>query len=152
MKNTQTEDLNKITEIINKIKVCHIGFVDGDKPYVLPFNFVYRDSILYIHSALTGRKIDILKKNNNVCASFETDSKLFVRHEQVACSYSMTFKSVVMSGKLEFIEDNDEKSKIMNWIMDFYTGKSNFKYNLPAITNVAIMKIIIENATARIRE
>lgn len=152
MKNIQTEDLKKIEEIINKIKVCHIGFVDGEKPYVLPFNFVYRDHILYIHSALTGRKIDILKNNNNVCASFETDSKLFVRHEQVACSYSMTFKSVVMSGKLEFIEDVEEKTKIMNWFMEFYSGRSDFKYNLPAINNVAIMKIIVDKATARVRE
>ena len=152
MKNTQTEDLKKIEEIVNKVKVCHIGFVDGDTPYVLPFNFAYRNNTLYIHSALTGRKIDILKKNNKVCASFEADSKLFVRHEQVACSYSMTFKSVLMFGTLEFIDDIEEKSKIMNLIMEFYTGKSNFTYNLPAISNVAIMKIKIDKATARIRE
>ncbi len=152
MKNIQTTDFNEIEAIINKTQVCHVAFVDVDKPYVLPFNFGYKNQTLYIHSAPTGRKINILQKNKNVCVSFEADSKLFVRHEQVACSYSMTFKSVVLSGVVEFIEDVESKKEIMNIIMKHYTAKDDFNYNLPAINGVVVMKIKIDHATARIRE
>jgi len=71
--------------------------------------------------------------------------------EPVACSYSMTFKSVILMGKVEFITDFDEKIKIMNIIMKHYTGKDDFKYNTPSINNVVVMKIVPEQVTARVR-
>ena len=39
-------DLTKadIESIINGTEVCHVSMIDNDgKPYVLPFNFGYRD-------------------------------------------------------------------------------------------------------------
>lgn len=152
MRNTQFKDLKVIEKIIKSVNVCHVAFVDDDKPYVLPFNFGYSNSKIYIHSALTGRKIDIIRKNNNVCVSFEADSKLYVRNEEVACSYSMTFKSVVASGTIHFIENAEEKKEALNLIMEQYTGKKDFSYNLPAVNGVLVMRIDTTEITARIRE
>jgi uncharacterized protein len=151
MKNFEITDIKEIEKIISKIPICHVGMVDEDKPYVVAFNFGYKDKSIYLHSAKTGRKIDILRRNNNVCITMESDSVLNIRHEQVACSYSMKFKSVVIEGKLEFVEDYNKKIEAMNIIMSNYTDKHDFTYNEPAINGVEVMKVCIEKITARKR-
>lgn len=151
MKNTQTTDFRIVEAIITKTKVCHVAFSDGVKPYVIPFNFGYHDKILYIHSAPEGRKMEILKKNKNVCVSFDTDCELYIRNEEVACSYSMTFKSVVADSEVEFISDAGQKIEALKLIMKQYTGRDDFTFNMPAINNVAVMRINIAGATARVK-
>ncbi len=142
-------DKSKIKAIIDKCDVCYLGMVDTDnKPYVLPFNFGYKDEVIYLHSARDGKKMDILNQNPDVCVTFSTDHKLFHRHEQVACSYGMRYRSVLAYGKVVFIDDFDQKKEVLNIIMRKYTGK-NFDYNPPAVNNVAIYKVEINKIEGR---
>lgn len=142
-------DQKRIQQIIDKCDVCYLGMVDTEgMPYVLPFNFGYEDEIIYLHSGPDGRKIDILRSNNSVCVAFSTDHKLFHRHETVACSYGMHYRSVVAMGKVEFIEDYDEKVKVLNIIMRKYAGR-DFPYNAPAVNNVAIYKVLVSKITGK---
>ncbi|MBN2681739.1 MAG: pyridoxamine 5'-phosphate oxidase family protein [Bacteroidales bacterium] len=150
MKHFKIDFQPEIEAIIKSVNVCHIAMVDGDKPYVLPFNFGYKEQTIYIHSGKGGRKSDILRKNNNVCISFEKDSVLHFVNEGVACSYSMKFRSVIAEGKLHFVETNEEKIEALNIIMKHYTGKE-FSYNLPAVEDVCVMKIEISSFSGRKR-
>lgn len=90
---------DEMLDVIKQCKFCHVGFVDGDMPYVLGFNFGYEDDKIYLHCAKEGKKLDILRKNNNVCVMFDTGHEFFHRHEHVACSYRMRYKSVMAMGK-----------------------------------------------------
>ena len=60
-------------EILNKAESLFVAFQTGDFPYVLPFNHVWLDGRIYIHCALEGRKIDVLRRDGRVgfstCAS-----------------------------------------------------------------------------------
>lgn len=141
MKSPLFTDAERIKNIVDKCDVCFIGMSDeNNKPYVLPFNFGYENGIIYFHTGPGGLKLDILAKNPNVCVSFSTDHKLFFRNEQVACSYGMQYRSVVATGKVEFVEDYDEKIDCMNIIMRKYTAK-DFPYNKPAIDNLVIFML-----------
>ena len=148
MKKHEIEDRKTIDEIIRKAEVCTMSMVDGDMPYAVPMNFGYKDGCIILHSAPTGKKFDILEKNPNVCISFYVDEKLNIRHEKVACSYSMRFRSVLAFGKLEDIEGIQEKTEAMNEVMKQYTGKADFKYNEPAIRGVRLMKVKVDRFTA----
>ena len=55
-----------IEEILAGAEICRIAMIDGNLPYLLPFNYGYRDNVIYIHCAPEGRKINILKKNKTV--------------------------------------------------------------------------------------
>jgi len=149
LKNREIKDKEEIEAIIQKCRVCHIGMVDNDKPYVLPFNFVYAEDAIYLHSAPVGKKNEILKANNNICLNFDTDYEVFHRHENVACSWGMKFRSVVINGTVSFIEDYDEKIRILNIVMKKYAGRDDFKYNAPAVKNVCVMKVNIEQMTGK---
>ena len=145
------QDITQITEleeIINKSKVCHVGMVDGNRPYVLAFNFGYKDKTIYLHCAKYGKKLDVLAQNNNVCVEFDTDHYLFARHEQVACSWRMKYRSVLAHGKAVFVEDYDKKIDALNIIMKQYSDK-DFSYSKPSIDNILIIEIKIEEFTGR---
>ncbi len=143
MASRMLKDPERIHQIINKCEVCYLGMVDEQgAPYVLPFNFGYEQGIIYLHSAGTGRKIEILKQNPQVCVSFSTDHEPFHRHEPVACSYGMRYRSALAFGKVVFIEDYQEKERILNVFMRKYAGRE-FSFNAPAVNNVAIYKVEI---------
>lgn len=150
MRSRMTFDKLEIREIIDKCDTCYLGMVDLEGlPYVLPFNFGFEDGVIYLHSAKEGRKMDIIAHNPNVCVAFSTDHKLYFRHETMACSYGMDYRSVLAFGNIVFIEDFDEKVRVMNIIMRKYTGKE-FPYNAPAINNVAIYKVAISKIEGKV--
>ncbi|HNW98563.1 MAG TPA: pyridoxamine 5'-phosphate oxidase family protein [Bacteroidales bacterium] len=139
----------EMDDIISKCECCHVAMVDeNNMPYVLPFNFGYKDKCIYLHSGQAGRKIDILKKNNRVCVAFSNGYKLSCQSENVACSYIMSYKSVICYGKVVFIEDIDKKIEAMNIIMQQYV-KKDFTYSEPAIKNVFLFKVEIDEMTAK---
>ncbi|MFO7873662.1 MAG: pyridoxamine 5'-phosphate oxidase family protein [Bacteroidales bacterium] len=140
----------KIREIINKCDTCYVGMTDTEgKPYVLPFNFGYEEHVIYLHMAGEGKKIGILQHQPDVCVAFSTDHQLFHRNEGVACSYGMHYRSVLAYGRATFVDDYDEKVRIMNVTMRKYTGK-DFSYNTPAINNVCICRIDIDKIEGKL--
>jgi len=129
-------DRSEMEAIIRKCQVCHVAMVDTEGfPYVLPFNFGYDDGVIYLHSARHGKKITVLENNPNVCIEFSTDYELRYQSQQVGCSYTMKYRSVLAYGKVEFIEDPDEKSRIMDIVMRNYSP-GNFTYNPPSLKEV----------------
>ncbi|HOW30146.1 MAG TPA: pyridoxamine 5'-phosphate oxidase family protein [Bacteroidales bacterium] len=140
----------EIDEIIGKCQVCYVGMASSEgMPYVVPFNFGYKDGVIYLHSAGTGTKIDILKQNPEVCIVFSTDHQLHFQSEQVACSYSMHYRSVQAFGRVEFVEENDQKIEILNIIMANYTDR-NFKYNPPSLREVCTYKVAVSRFSGKI--
>ena len=143
-------DQTEIDAIINKCQVCYVSMVDENNlPYVLPFNFGYINGVIFLHSAQKGLKIDILRKNPSVCIAFSTDHQLRHQSESVACSYSMKYRSVLAFGKVEFIDDMDQKVEFMNQVMSHYTDKE-FTYNAPSLREVCTYKVNVEKFTAKI--
>jgi len=134
----------EIEEVINKCDVCYIGMSDKDgMPYVLPFNFAFEGNTIFLHSAREGKKIDILKERPDVCIAFSADHHLRYQNEEVACSWSMKYRSVLAYGKVSFINDFAKKTEVMNTIMRKYAGR-DFKYNAPAIKDVQAFCISVD--------
>ena len=64
-------DESTLESIILASLVCRLALSDGNQPYIVPLCFGYQDKTLYFHSALEGKKIDIIKHNQNVCFEFD---------------------------------------------------------------------------------
>ncbi len=140
----------EIEKIITSCEACYVGMVSADnKPYTLPFNFGFENGTLYLHGAPTGRKMDVLKNNPSVCVAFSSNHQMYNVSENVACSYGMKYKSALIEGKIEFVDDYDEKVRILNVIMRQYTKRDDFKYNAPAVNNIAVMRVVADSITAK---
>lgn len=140
----------EIDEIIGKCQVCYVGMADENgMPYVVPFNFGYKDGVIYLHSSRKGMKMDILKKNPGVCVVFSADHQLHFQSEQVACSYSMHYRSVQAFGEVEFVEDENQKAEILNIIMSNYTDRE-FRYNPPSLREVCTYKVNVKRFSGKV--
>lgn len=149
MKTIIHTDPQHIASIIASCKICYVGFADTDgTPYVLPMNFGYGDGVIYLHSAQEGRSISILSRNPKICLTFCSEPELVFQHPDIACSYRMHATSVIGWGHVRFEEDFDEKVKALNIIMKQYSGKS-FHYSDPAVKNVKIWTVRLEEATCK---
>ncbi len=138
----------KLEEIIKKCNICYVSMVDEGKPYIVAMNFGYKDKTLYFHSDQKGKKIDVLKKNNVVSIFFTADTEVFARHPEVACSWRMRYRSVVVNGVAEFVEDYEEKEKALLILMKNFTNEP-IKFSKPAIDNVLIFKVKVQDWRGR---
>lgn len=149
MKTIFIEGKEQIEEIIQSCDVCFIAVIDPEnKPYVVPMNFGFKEDYIYLHGASFGKLIDSIKINPEVCITFCTPPQLAHQDAHIACSYRMKGKSVVSRGKIEFITDFDEKVDALNITMDNYTDQK-FSYNTPAVRNVEVYRMKIEEITAK---
>jgi len=141
----------EIDQIINDSIVCHVSMIDKDGlPYVLPFNFGYKDGRLFIHCAPEGKKIEAWSLNPKVCVAFSTSYEMRIQNEKVACSYSMRYRSVLIHGEVKPIINYEQKLQTLNLVMEKYTSKSDFSYNRPSVDNVKVFEVIIGKVEGRI--
>jgi hypothetical protein len=61
----------------------------------------------------------------------------------------MKFKSVNAHGKVRFIEDYQEKYRIMKIFMLKYAGQ-DYEFSEPSIRNVVVMQVDIEKLTGKV--
>ena len=150
MKTIIVNDEHEMEKIIHACDVCYIAVSDTDAtPYVLPMNFGYHDKAIYLHSAPTGKIIDILNHNNKIAIAFTIGQELAYQNVEVACSYRMRSKSVIINSTVEFIEQNEEKINALNIIMAHYSERT-FTYSIPAVQNVKIWKVVINDFTCKL--
>ena len=145
-KDQEITDIAAIEDIIRKAQVCRLGLSENGRPYIVPLCFGYKDKTLYFHSAREGKKLDILRKNNNVCFEIDIDHEL-VRGKK-ACNCSMKYRSVIGFGRAELIEDIEPKRRALNIIMqNYYEGF--IKYADASIENTVIIKVDMESMTGK---
>lgn len=150
MKARMVTDSEVIDQVIHSAKVCYVGMVDeSNMPYTLGFNFGYENGTLYLHCGPHGRKLDILRNNPNICVMISTDHQMYHQSENVACSYGMKYKSVMLRGKVEFVSDIEEKVLILSKIMKQYTEREDYRYSLPSLKNVTVMKLTPEKTECK---
>jgi len=145
-KDREITDINEIEGIIKNAVRCCIGLVDNDEPYIVPVCFGYERNVLYFHSALEGRKIDLIKKNNRVC--FEIDTDLAVVRTEKGCSWSMKYRSVMGTGRARFLESDKDKTHGLELIMRQYAG-DNSSIPKPVPDSVLVVKIDIESIAGK---
>jgi len=142
----EVTDKNAIEDIILRSKVCKLAMCDHNQPYIVPLCFGFKDKTLYFHSAPEGKKIDILKKNPNVCFEFEILTQVIKSAR--ACKWGMKYKSVIGYGKADFITDEDMKRRAFDIIMKQYTDES-FEYEEALLKSAIIIKVEIQSMTGK---
>ncbi len=149
MRTVDIHNNEEITAIIKSCKTCFVGMADENgQPYVLPMNFGYGNGEIILHSAPSGRMIDILHQNPKVCVTFLQGEELCWMHEHMACSYRVKSKSILVEGTVRFVTDYEEKEQYLHRMMKQYSDRT-FKFNSPAVKNVAIMVVKADNLSAK---
>ena len=142
----------EIARILDTAKVLHMGLAVDNEPYVLPMNYGYvlEDGklTLYLHSAVKGRKLDMIRANSKVSFSIDCDRMPF--EGKVPCQYGLVYSSVMGHGTATIVEDVEEKMQAMSILMKTQTGK-DFTFNERLVSIVAVIRIDVAEYTAKNR-
>ncbi len=146
----EIKEKGEIYNIIRESKVCRLGLCVNNKPYIVAMNFGFVENdppIIYFHSAKEGKKLDILKENNNVCVQFDLSGEI-IKNDK-ACGWSINYKSVVGFGSAEIINSPEEKIKGLNAIMKQYSGRNDFIFEEKQLEAVAVIKVTLAQLTGK---
>ena len=143
---------DEIARILNTAKVLHMGLAVDNEPYVLPMNYGYTledgKLVLYLHSAVKGRKLDMIRANSKVSFSIDCDRQPF--EGRVPCQYGLVYSSIMGKGTATIVEDVEEKKQAMSILMKTQTGK-DFTFEDRLVSIVAVIRIDVTEYTAKHR-
>ena len=106
----------EIEQFLACARVGRIGIVlENGQPYVVPVGYAYADSKIFFHTCNKGLKMDAIRRNANVC--FEVDESL---------SDASMFKSVIVFGTAEIIEDKERMIPYLQRLIDKYRVPESF--------------------------
>ena len=145
-------DPQQIAHILDTAKVLHLGLAVNEEPYVVPMNYGYTMEdgklTLYLHSAVQGKKLDMLRANPRVFFSMDCDRMPF--EGRVPCQYGLVYSSIMGRGTATIVEDVEEKKQAMSILMKTQTGKE-FSFNERLVSIVAVIRIDVTEYTAKHR-
>ena len=119
---------------------------DNDYPYAVPVSYVYHDGKLYFHSALTGHKVDAIRKWAK--ASFCVIEQDDVQPEK----YTTFFRSVIAFGRIHIIEDEAEKLEMSRMLGNRYNpndDESLKKEIESGLSRMLMIRFDIEHLTGK---
>jgi nitroimidazol reductase NimA-like FMN-containing flavoprotein (pyridoxamine 5'-phosphate oxidase superfamily) len=150
-KDREVLDIQSIGEILIHCKTCHVAMVDDGSPYVVPLSYGFKilnDHMLelYFHSAVEGRKLDVLKRNNKVC--FEITREGDLAHAKTPCNSDYYYDCVIGFGDAVFIEDIAEKSKALSIMFKHQVGREVI-FTVEQVKNVCVFKVISIDFTGK---
>jgi len=99
----------EIEQFLACARVGRLGVSLKDEPYVVPVGYASSNGKIFFHTCNKGLKMDSIKRNPNVC--FEVDEAL---------SDASTFKSVIIFGKAEIIEDEKKMTPYLQELINKY--------------------------------
>ena len=86
-------------------------------------------------------------------AGFELDTnhEIYTKGDK-ACNYTARFQSVIGNGKVEIIEDSQEKMKALLELMKKNTGKSDWEFDERMLKAVCVFKLVVEEMSCKEHE
>ena len=143
----EIKDKHTLEEILSVAILCRVAMIDGDLPYIIPFNFGYSKGALYIHSAPEGKKIDLLRKDSRVC--FEVEDSMEITKGDRACDWTTPYRSVVGYGNVEILSDEASKQQGLEVIMAQHGAPELIDFNQKNLDRMVILKLTISSITGK---
>lgn len=149
-KDRQVTDPGEILEIVQRCDVCRVCMHDGEYPYMVPLNFgeqVEGETLtLYMHSALAGKKIDLLQANPNVFFEMDGCHKLVPDDDPSKCT--MAYESVMGTGKVVFLQGHD-KYRGLSHILRHYGNENLLPEDHPVIDRTVVLALEVQTITGK---
>ena len=137
-------DRASLDEILQKAPVLALALRADPAPYVVPVCFGFDAGTLYVHGALAGAKIDLLRADPVV--GFCAWTGPAIREGGSACDFSMSARSVVGTGRARILEDPEECRFGLDAIMRHYAPGATGTpvYRPQSLSRTAVIAVRID--------
>lgn len=94
-------------EVLDEGLICHVGFVDGGSPVVIPTSYGRDGDVVYLHGSTGSRMMRQLATGVPVCLTVTLLDGLVLARSVM--HHSMNYRSAVVFGRARAVDDADER-------------------------------------------
>ena len=144
-------------EILSQGLVAHLGFIQDQFPYVIPFTYHYDSTApdsIYLHGSIRSRALKHLATGAPVCVTVTlTDGLVYSRK---AMNHSVNYRSVTLFGSAREVTDEEEKFDLFDKMVQRYfpgrtVGRDYIPPPSPDLGITALVEVTIEERNAKAR-
>jgi hypothetical protein len=145
-------DREVIYQIIDEAICCHVAFVEGGQPFVIPINHARSADRLLLHGSPSGRLMERAQAGEPLCIAITLIDGLVLARS--AFSHSVNYRSVVLFGRGYPLTSDDEKLQALEAITEHLVPGRWAAIRRPTASELkatAVVAMPIESASAKIR-
>jgi nitroimidazol reductase NimA-like FMN-containing flavoprotein (pyridoxamine 5'-phosphate oxidase superfamily) len=147
-----SHDRGLVEAILDEGLLCHVGFVDGGAPVVLPTAYARVGDELYLHGAVGNQMLRALASGVPACVTVTLLDGIVLARS--AKHHSMNYRSVVLFGTARKVTDAEEKRRALLHIVDHMApGRSGDARppNDAELTATLVLAFPVDEGSAKVR-
>lgn len=145
-------DQTVIHAILDEALFCTVSYAVDNEPFAIPTGFVRVDDYVYIHGSVGSHFLRILEQGLTVCISVMLADGLVIAKS--AFDHSVNYRSVILFGKAEKVEDYDQKAHFLKALTEKMVPNS-WDYLRPMtaseVKKTTVMRVSTQEASAKMR-
>jgi len=141
-----------VYRILDEAFVCHVGFVSAGQPFVIPTAYGRAGDVLYLHGARASRMLKELSRGVDVCVTVTLIDGLVLARS--AFHHSVNYRSVVVVGRAEVVEDLEEKMEALRAFTEHVVPGRWDEVREPSrgeLNATLVLRLPLEEASAKVR-
>ncbi len=145
-------DLEVIHSILDRALVCHVGFVAGGAPSVLPTLHARIEDRLFLHGSAASHMLRTAAEGAEICVTVTMIDGLVLARS--AFHHSVNYRSAVIFGRAQRVDDRERKLAAMRALVEHVApGRwaGTRAPNEKEISGTLILELPIEETSAKIR-
>jgi uncharacterized protein len=141
--------------ILDEALICHVGYLNADRPVVLPTTHARLGEILYLHGSTgSGPMLAAARSAQGlpVCVTVTLVDGLVLA--RAALHHSLKYRSVVVLGNARLVEDRGEKLRAFATLLDHVApGRSadSRPPNARELAATAVLALDLVEVSAKVR-
>ena len=145
-------DRETVYSILDTAFVCHVGFSVDGQPFVIPTNYGRSGDTLYLHGSAASRMLNTLSAGVPVCVTVtHVDGLVLARS---AFHHSVNYRSVVILGKAQLVEDPAEKMEALRIFTEHVMKGRWNDVRIPTeqeLKATTVLSLPLEEVSAKVR-
>jgi uncharacterized protein len=141
-----------VHQILDEALICHVGFVVDGQPFVIPTAYGRVADNLYIHGSPASRMLRSLSNGIEVCVTVTLLDGLVLARS--AFHHSMNYRSVVIFGVAQIVEDPGEKLEALQAFTEHVVQGRWSEVRQPSsqeLQGTLVLSLPLNEASAKVR-
>ena len=111
-------DDGEIADLLRQADICRIATSVNDQPFISANTFWYDGQRIFFHTATEGRTLTNIGQNPRVCLEVDWVGRWLPA--PTALEFSVEYTGVVVFGRARLLEDDAEKERALQGLLDKY--------------------------------
>jgi uncharacterized protein len=145
-------DRDTVHRILDEALICHLGYLNGGRPMVLPTTHARVGETLYLHGSTGSRPMRGAKEDLPVCVTATLVDGLVLARS--ALHHSLVYRSVVVVGDARLVDDPVEKSRALAALLDHIAPGRSADCRTPnarELAATAVLALDLVEVSAKVR-